>query len=98
MPINAALNARATLHVQSALFIHLSPFPMLVISLIGLHSSNMIEMPSSRCRRPGGRTIVGPLEGEPFDVLTIGIDHIDLALSVGRRTEYQMPAIRRPGR
>ena len=62
-----------------------------------LHSSGTVNMSFSRCRRPGGRAIVRPLEGEPFDVLTIGIHHIDVALSVGRRTEYQMPAIRRPG-
>lgn len=34
------------------------------------------------------------LEGEPFYILAVGIDHINLALSIGRRTEYQMPAIR----
>jgi hypothetical protein len=38
------------------------------------------------------------LESEPFDVLTIGVDHIDVALSIGRRTEHQMPTIGRPGR
>ena len=54
-------------------------------------------MSSLRCRRPRWRAIVRPLEGEPFDVFTIGIDHIDVALSIGCRTEYQMPAIRRPG-
>ena len=40
---------------------------------------------------------MSPLEGESFPVLPIGIDHIDVALSIGRRTEDQMPAIRRPG-
>jgi hypothetical protein len=37
-----------------------------------------------------------PLIGEPFNVLTIGADHIDVALPIGRRTEHQMPAVWRP--
>ena len=36
------------------------------------------------------------LESEPFHIFAVGIDHINVALSIGRRTERQMPAIGRP--
>jgi hypothetical protein len=89
IPINAMLITNAVPYIiQTVLLIHLSPFARLDISIIEPYSSVTVELSSSRCRRPGGRTVVRPLESEPFYVLTIGINHIDLALSIGRRTEY----------
>ena len=51
-----------------------------------------------RCRRPGRCAVMCPRKRDALQVFAVGVDHVNLAFPVCSRAEYQMPAIRRPGR